>query len=111
MENSPLSVQKSRNGLLDIEEYQRIHNKKYASDANTLLSTVINSVVYNGDGRSYGHSGVYSSISAIYVSQGGYVALTPMNYGKRSSLMSVPFNKTVKIKSGIGTQSDPFVIE
>ena len=111
MENSPLRVQKSRNGLLDIEEYQNIRSKKYASNFNTLLSTVINSVVYKGDSHSYGHDGVYSSISAIYASQGGYVALTPMNYGKRSSLMSVPFNKTVKIKSGIGTQSDPFVIE
>ena len=111
MENSPLNIQKSRNGLLDIEEYQNIRNKKYASNFNTLLSTVINSVVYSGDSYSYGHDGMVSTISAIYATHNAYEALTPMNYGKKPSLMAVPFNKTVKIKSGIGTQSDPFVIE
>lgn len=100
-----------RYGLLDIEEYQDIRGKKYADDLNTLLSTAINSVIYNRDNHTYGHDGVVSTISAIYASPGAYEAITPMIYGKRKAVMTVPFNKTVKIKSGIGTKSDPFVIE
>ena len=92
-----------------------IRNKLYARDMQTLVSTVVDAVVYSKDNSgnwnfSFGHDGVNSDISAIYVTNAGYYAVTPMNYGARNAVMTVPFNKNVSIIRGTGTKSDPFVI-
>ena len=107
--------QKVTYGLLDIMEYQMIRNKFYARDMQTLVSTVVDAVVYSKDNSgnwnlSFGHDGVNSDISAIYVTNAGYYAVTPMDYGARNAVMTVPFNKNVSIIRGAGTKSDPFVI-
>ncbi len=104
---------RARYGLLNIEEYQSIRNKSYARNLSTLLSTVVNGVVYSPGSdaaHTYGHDGVFSDISAIYATSNAYVAVTPMNYGRRAAAMSVPFNRNIKIVSGDGTQSDPFIL-
>lgn len=106
---------KAQYGLLDIMDYQAIRNKPYASNLNTLLSTVVDAVVYSQDGsiswnKAYGHDGVNSDISAIYVSPSGFSAITPMQYGARTTVMSVPFKRGVNIQSGIGSSVDPFIV-
>lgn len=107
---------KSRYGLLDIMDYQAIRHKPYAANLKTLLSTVVDAVVYSQDGSviwtmAYGHDGMNSDISAIYVSPDGFSAVTPMRFGGRPSVMSVPFKRSVNIESGIGSSGDPFVVK
>lgn len=111
---------KSRYGLLDIVDYQAIRNKPYAANLNTLLSTVVLGVVYSKEGSvdwnsAFGHNPTNwrfnSSISAIYVTPKGFEAVTPMQYGARPAVMSVPFKRNVDIQSGLGSSSDPFIVK
>lgn len=112
----PTTTRLTTYGLFDMGEYQIVREKSYGKNLATLVSTVVDAVVYSSGNSgnwnaSFGHDGVNSDISAIYVTPSQYYAVTPMQYGKKPTNMTVPFNKNVTIKSGSGSLADPFVIE